>query len=137
MMQSAVDINDDQALNKTGDRVRYFLYITDKKETLMINLLNLLGVQLPYIPQGSLLRFDLYHINAEENYEYQLRISFNGKPLTSSPDPCIQLIGDLQTYQCSFLDFVQLSKDQSYYGYTPIDDYIKMCGASDVPSPGN
>jgi|LauGreDrversion4_2_1035121.scaffolds.fasta_scaffold2269530_1 hypothetical protein len=106
MMQSAVDINDDQALNKTGDRVRYFLYITDKKETLMINLLNLLGVQLPYIPQGSLLRFDLYHINAEENYEYQLRISFNGKPLTSSPDPCIQLIGDLQTYQCSFLDFV-------------------------------
>ena len=35
----------------------------------------------------------------------------------------------------NYLDFVQLSKDQSYYGYSNIDEYIKACGSSDVPSP--
>ena len=50
MMQSVIDINEESALNKTGDRVKYFLYITDQEARLMINLLNIFySDQVPYL----------------------------------------------------------------------------------------
>lgn len=124
-MQSVIDIREEAALNKTGDRVRYFLYITDQEANLMINLLNILNVEVPYLKEASLLRFDLYHLNyTTEEFEYEIKITFNGKTITTAPLPCKELIGKDSKYQCSFLDFVQLSKDQSYYGYSTIDEYI-------------
>ena len=135
MIQSVIDIREEGALNKTGDRVRYFLYITDQEANLMINLLNILNVEVPYLKEASLLRFDLYHVNdTDDDYEYELKITFNGQTIKKAPSPCVEFSGK-NKFQCSFLDFVKLSKDQSYYGFDDIDQYIKACGGPDVPSP--
>jgi hypothetical protein len=81
MMQSVVDINEESALQKTGDRVKYFLYLTDQDGRLIINLLNILYMQTPYLKDASLLRFDLYTYNltGTTDYEYRINISFNGQ----------------------------------------------------------
>ena len=79
MMQSVVDISEQFALQKSGDRVKYFLYITDQDARLMINLLNILDMEIPYLKEASLLRFDLYlfYLTAID-YEYRVKIIFNG-----------------------------------------------------------
>jgi hypothetical protein len=80
MMQSVVDISEQFALQKTGDRVKYFLYITDQDARLMINLLNILDMEIPYLKDASLLRFDLYLFNlTATDYEYRVKIIFNGQ----------------------------------------------------------
>ncbi len=79
-MQSVVDISEESALQKSGDRVKYFLYITDQDARLLINLLNIFNLNLPYLKDASLLRFDLYLINlTATDYEYRVKIMFNGQ----------------------------------------------------------
>lgn len=80
MMQSVVDISEEFALQKTGDRVKYFLYITDQDARLIINLLNILDMEIPYLKDASLLRFDLFLFNlTATDYEYRVKIIFNGQ----------------------------------------------------------
>ena len=62
-MQSVIDISEESALQKTGDRVKYFLYLTDQDARLFINLLNIFNQGIPYLKDASLLRFDLYLVN--------------------------------------------------------------------------
>jgi len=80
MMQSVVDISEESALQKSGDRVKYFLYITDQDARLIINLLNIFNLNHPYLKDASLLRFDLYLFNlTATDYEYRVKIMFNGQ----------------------------------------------------------